>query len=470
MLDGFQWYQVVRSNLVHERDILHQISHHGTSGTTCADKMPVKHARPFGLIASDSQQSSQGWRGIWWSFAQLPPANQQWSVQGWQAKQVVPPQSLPGNPFNKNKKTKNTFFSHITFEVFKWKPWSRMFFLRTPKAWAWPCPTKNTKTFYNITWALQVDLEDAMLTWANLWRTRRRSAALKNWRWPFWRFKFSSSAEKHVLRYWIFNHLSQQEHFNFVIQIGRGVLENQRKYDDATKFQDLKPRPNSWQVNQVVTRLLSFKHGKRDAWFQNIEMMREWMLPAAIFEWRLQPSQKTSTINKDGPCRSEHCSAHLPFLRGRSPLLWDGHCHSVVVALTDVCSSFSFLRSCRFNHVFPFLSQDRIWAQHEYEYEYEIIWIWLPRPATTGSIRCRFQRSRTQKLTKPGQAFLKLSKSWSVVEDALHKLGFPDTETFLLQNLGKHHAPTSPVVSVVLNILNADLWQQCLRSRCSNVM
>eukprot|EP00434_Breviolum_minutum_P038188 symbB.v1.2.033867.t1/scaffold4270.1/size42129/3 len=57
-------------------------------------------------------------------------------------------------------------------------------------------------------------------------------------------------------------------------------------------------------------------------------------------------------------------------------------------------------------------------------------------------------------------AFLKLSKSWSVVEDALHKLGFPDTETFLLQNLGKHHAPTSPVVSVVLNILNADLWQQ----------
>ena len=68
------------------------------------------------------------------------------------------------------------------------------------------------------------------------------------------------------------------------MQIGRGVLENQRKYDDATKFQDLKPRPNSWQVNQVVTRLLSFKHGKRDAWFQNIEMMREWMLRAAIFE------------------------------------------------------------------------------------------------------------------------------------------------------------------------------------------
>lgn len=314
------------------------------------------------------------------------------------------PTKFTRKSFQQKQKTKNMFFSHITFEVFKWKPWSRMFFLRTPKAWAWPCPTKNTKTFCNITWALQVDLEDAMLTWANLWRTRRRSAALKNWRWPFWRFKFSSSAEKHVLRYWIFNHLSQQEHFNFVIQIGRGVLENQRKYDDATKFQDLKPRPNSWQVNQVVTRLLSFKHGKRDAWFQNIEMMREWMLPAAIFEWRLQPSQKTSTINKDGPCRSEHCSAHLPFLRGRSPLLWDGHCHSVVVVLTDVWRLlfFSFLRSCRFNHVFPFLSQDRIWDQHEYEYEYEIIWIWLPRPATTGSIRCRFQRSRTQKLTKPG--------------------------------------------------------------------
>lgn len=57
-------------------------------------------------------------------------------------------------------------------------------------------------------------------------------------------------------------------------------------------------------------------------------------------------------------------------------------------------------------------------------------------------------------------ACLKLSRSWPAVVDAFQQLGLADAETFLSQNLGKHHAPTSPVVSVVLNMLNADLWQQ----------
>ncbi|CAK8997635.1 unnamed protein product [Durusdinium trenchii] len=57
-------------------------------------------------------------------------------------------------------------------------------------------------------------------------------------------------------------------------------------------------------------------------------------------------------------------------------------------------------------------------------------------------------------------ACLKLSRSWPAVEDALQQLGLTNAEAFLLQNLGKHCAPTSPVVSVVLNMLNADLWQQ----------
>ena len=60
------------------------------------------------------------------------------------------------------------------------------------------------------------------------------------------------------------------------------------------------------------------------------------------------------------------------------------------------------------------------------------------------------------------QALLKSCGSWSVVEDALQQLGLGQLEPFLLQNLGRHNAPTSPVVSVVLNILNADLWRQRL--------
>lgn len=60
------------------------------------------------------------------------------------------------------------------------------------------------------------------------------------------------------------------------------------------------------------------------------------------------------------------------------------------------------------------------------------------------------------------QALLKSCGSWSAVEDALQQLGLGQLEPFLQQNLGRHNAPTSPVVSVVLNILNADLWRQRL--------
>ena len=63
---------------------------------------------------------------------------------------------------------------------------------------------------------------------------------------------------------------------------------------------------------------------------------------------------------------------------------------------------------------------------------------------------------------RPSQALLKSCGSWSAVEDALQQLGLGQLEPFLQQNLGRHNAPTSPVVSVVLNILNADLWRQCL--------
>ena len=65
----------------------------------------------------------------------------------------------------------------------------------------------------------------------------------------------------------------------------------------------------------------------------------------------------------------------------------------------------------------------------------------------------------------PSQALLKSCGSWSAVEDALQQLGSVrcgQLEPFLQQNLGRHNAPTSPVVSVVLNILNADLWRQRL--------
>ena len=54
---------------------------------------------------------------------------------------------------------------------------------------------------------------------------------------------------------------------------------------------------------------------------------------------------------------------------------------------------------------------------------------------------------------------LKLSPSWPAVQQALREVGQVDPEAFLQENLGEHTAPNSPLVTVSLNILHADLWQ-----------
>ncbi|CAE7231115.1 PKS40 [Symbiodinium sp. CCMP2592] len=54
---------------------------------------------------------------------------------------------------------------------------------------------------------------------------------------------------------------------------------------------------------------------------------------------------------------------------------------------------------------------------------------------------------------------LKFSPSWPAVQEALCDVGQVDLEVFLRENLGDHSAPNSPLVSVALNILHADLWQ-----------
>ena len=56
-------------------------------------------------------------------------------------------------------------------------------------------------------------------------------------------------------------------------------------------------------------------------------------------------------------------------------------------------------------------------------------------------------------------SMLKLSPSWPAVQQALRDVGQDDPEAFLQENLGEHTAPNSPLVTVSLNILHADLWQ-----------
>ena len=56
-------------------------------------------------------------------------------------------------------------------------------------------------------------------------------------------------------------------------------------------------------------------------------------------------------------------------------------------------------------------------------------------------------------------AVLSLSPSWPAVDSAIlaqHGMG---TAEFLSSNLGKHGAPYSPVVTTVINLLQADLWR-----------
>eukprot|EP00613_Pedinella_sp_CCMP2098_P074214 CAMPEP_0171913182 /NCGR_PEP_ID=MMETSP0993-20121228/11575_1 /TAXON_ID=483369 /ORGANISM="non described non described, Strain CCMP2098" /LENGTH=2101 /DNA_ID=CAMNT_0012547131 /DNA_START=37 /DNA_END=6342 /DNA_ORIENTATION=+ len=58
-------------------------------------------------------------------------------------------------------------------------------------------------------------------------------------------------------------------------------------------------------------------------------------------------------------------------------------------------------------------------------------------------------------------ALLKCSPSWAAVETAVVSIfkNVESLETFLTSSLGVHTAPTSPVVTTVINILNADLWK-----------
>ena len=55
---------------------------------------------------------------------------------------------------------------------------------------------------------------------------------------------------------------------------------------------------------------------------------------------------------------------------------------------------------------------------------------------------------------------LKLSPSWPAVEAALERNGLPDLESLLATILGSHGAPLSPVVTTVINLLNAGLWRE----------
>jgi len=57
-------------------------------------------------------------------------------------------------------------------------------------------------------------------------------------------------------------------------------------------------------------------------------------------------------------------------------------------------------------------------------------------------------------------SLLKTSSSWPEVLQAIRDIGYSDAESFLVSNLGKHVAPTSPIVTLAIGILNADLWRQ----------
>lgn len=55
---------------------------------------------------------------------------------------------------------------------------------------------------------------------------------------------------------------------------------------------------------------------------------------------------------------------------------------------------------------------------------------------------------------------LKCSPSWGAVEDAVKAVVAEGSlDAFLTSNLGCHKAPMSPVVTTVINILNADSWR-----------
>jgi hypothetical protein len=54
---------------------------------------------------------------------------------------------------------------------------------------------------------------------------------------------------------------------------------------------------------------------------------------------------------------------------------------------------------------------------------------------------------------------MRLSPSWDAVEQAMQRLGHESLDGFLERNLGDHRAPNSPLVTTIINILNADRWR-----------
>ena len=56
-------------------------------------------------------------------------------------------------------------------------------------------------------------------------------------------------------------------------------------------------------------------------------------------------------------------------------------------------------------------------------------------------------------------ASLKASPSWSAVAAAVRQLLGHELDAFLASHLGEHAAPHSPVVTTIVNILNADRWR-----------
>merc|ERR1712185_130246 len=56
-------------------------------------------------------------------------------------------------------------------------------------------------------------------------------------------------------------------------------------------------------------------------------------------------------------------------------------------------------------------------------------------------------------------ASLKATPSWSAVAAAVREHLGHELEAFLAHHLGKHAAPGSPMVTTILNMLNADRWR-----------
>ena len=69
-------------------------------------------------------------------------------------------------------------------------------------------------------------------------------------------------------------------------------------------------------------------------------------------------------------------------------------------------------------------------------------------------------------------AVLKTSPAWATVDAAMLEQHGTSTEEFLKEHLGDHTPPHSPVVTTILNLLQADLWRlwgrECTRPKRKN--